>query len=183
MRYPSNDPLIQLFQATFHHGEVASHAFILCFILSLNLSIISWELLLISNLVAINTRARSSPSRTTSYSALLLEVEKLRWIACSISSPVGDCRIKPTLDLNTLDVPSTRSVHHCSPGQSEGWVSFLGSLAIKSAITCPFNDNLGWYLISYSLNSMAHFNICPDRSSLCRVARSGWFVSTVTWWA
>ena len=102
---------------------------------------ISQESNLISNLVAANIRARSSPASTTSYSASLLEVEKLIWIACSISSLVGDCKTRPTLDLNTLDTPSTWSVYHCFPGWSVACVCFLGSSAIKSAITWFFKDN------------------------------------------
>ena len=63
------------------------------------------------------------------------------WIACSISSLVGDCRTKPTLDPNTLDTPSTWSVYHCFLGRSIACVCFLGSSAIKSAITWSFKDN------------------------------------------
>ena len=140
---------------------------------------ISWESLLISNLVAANTRARFSPTKTTSYSVSLLKAEKLRRIACSISFPIGDYRIRPIPDPDTLDALSTWSVHHCSPGRSVECACFWGS----SVITCPFNDNLNWYLIPYSFNSMTHFNIHSDRSGLCRVTWSGWFVSTITWWA
>ena len=57
---------------------------------------------------------------------------------------------------------------------------FLRSSAIKSTITYPFYDNLGWYLILYSLNSMTHFNIRSDRFDLCMIALSGRFVSTIT---
>ena len=57
---------------------------------------------MIANLVAVNIRARSRPASTTLYSASLLEVEKLRRIACSISFPVGDCRTRLTLDRDTL---------------------------------------------------------------------------------
>ena len=135
--------------------------------------IISWKSLLICNLVAANVRARSSPTRTISYFASLLEVKKLRRIACSTSSLVGDCKIRPILDLDALDALSTWSVHHCSLEDSAGCVIFWGSSAIKSAITCLLYDNLSWYLIPYSLNSMTHFNISLDRSGLCRVTRSG----------
>ena len=38
-------------------------------------------------------------------------------------------------------------------------------------------DNLGWYLIPYSLNSMAYFSILPDKSDLCK-----YFWGT-SWWA
>ena len=62
---------------------------------------------MISNLVVVNTRAKSSLTKTTSYSASLYVAKKLRQIACFISSPIGDCRIKPTPNPNTLDVLST----------------------------------------------------------------------------
>ena len=144
---------------------------------------ISWESLLISNLVVASVRAWSSPTRTTSYSFSLLEVEKLRQITCSNSSPGGDCRIGPIPNPDALDASFTWNVHHWPLGGSTGCAGFLGSSTIKSTITCPFNDNLGWYMISYSLNSMTHFNIRLDKFNLCRVTRSGWFVSMVTWWA
>ena len=157
-------------------SSFASYSFWICLM-------ISWESLRISNLVAANVMAKSSPARTTSYSASLLEVKKLRRIACSTNSPVGDYRIKPTLDLDALDVLSTWNIYYCSLGNSTECVIFLESLTIKSTLTCPFSANLDWYLILYSLNSMAHFNIRSNRSSLYRVLRSGWFVSTITWWA
>ena len=130
---------------------------------------ISWESLLISYLVAANIRVRSSLARTISYSASLLEVEKLRWIACSISSPIGDYKIRPTSDPGTSDAPSTWSVHHCSLGLLTRCVCFLRS----SVINYPFKDNHDWYLIPCSFNSIAHFNIRPDRFSWCKVTRSG----------
>lgn len=43
----------------------------------------------------------------------------------------------------------------------------------------PISDG---YLIPYSLNSMAHFNIRPNKFSLCNMLMSGWFVSMITWW-
>ena len=135
--------------------------------------IISWKSLLISNLVVTSVKVRSSSVRITSYSTTLLEVEKLRQIACFINSPISDCKIRLTPDPDTLDALSTWSVHHCSLGWSTRCACFLGSSAIKLVITYPFSDNLGWYLILYSLNSIAHFSICHDRSSLCRVTRSG----------
>ena len=135
-------------------------------------STISWESLLISNLVEANIRARSSPTSTTSYSASLLEVGKLRRIAYSISFPVGDCRTKPTPDPGTSNAPSTWSVLHCSLRQSIGCICFWGSSVIKSTITCLSKDNHDWYLIPYSLNSIAHFNIRPDRFDLCKVTQS-----------
>ena len=137
---------------------------------------IIWESLLISNLVATKIRAKSNPVRIVSYSASLLEAKKLRRISCSISSPVGDCSLNP----NTLNAPSTWSVHHYFLGQSIRCVCFLGSSAIKSTITCPFKDNRGWYLIPYWLNSITHFNIRPDKFNWCKVTWSSWFVSTIT---
>ena len=147
-------------------SSFALYFFLIC-------STISWESFLISNLVATNVMARSSLTRTISYSISLLEAEKLRQITYSTSFPISDCMIRPTSESDALDAPSTWSVHHCFLGDLTGCVGFWGSSTLKSAITCHFNANLGWYLIMYSLNSMTHFNISLDRSDLCRVTRSG----------
>lgn len=104
---------------------------------------ISWESLLISNLITTNIRARSSPANMASYFTSLLEVGKL-------SSPMGDYKTKPTPDLDTLDVLPTSSIHHCYPGELTGYVCFLKSSVIKSVITCLFKYKHDWYLILYS---------------------------------
>ena len=62
---------------------------------------------MISNLVVANIRVRFSLTNIASYSVLLLEDEKLRWIVCYTSSPVDDYRTRPTPDPDTLDVPFT----------------------------------------------------------------------------
>ena len=77
---------------------------------------INWESLHISNLIAAKVRARSSPAKIVLYYASLLEAEKMSRIACFISYPVSDCRIRPTPKLETLDAPSTWSVSHSSQG-------------------------------------------------------------------
>ena len=144
---------------------------------------ISWELLHIFNLIVAKVKAKSSSSKIASYLASLLEVGKPSRITCSSSSPVGDCKIRPTPTLEALDAPSTWSIHHSSLGESTKWDGFWGSSAIKSTMTCHFNVSLGWYLIPYSLNSMTHFSIRLNMSGLCEVLLSGWFVSIITWWA
>ena len=118
------------------HSSFASYSRWIC-------STISWESFLISYLVVANIRAISSTTSTTSYSISLLEAEKLRQIACSTIFPMGDCKSRPTPDLDTLDASSTWSIHHCSPRQSTRYVCFLGSSTIKSALTCHFKDNCG----------------------------------------
>ena len=162
----------------FRHSSTMARYWVICSSFALYsrwiYSTISWELLLISNLVMTNIRARSSLASTTSYFASLLEDEKLIWIACSINSSVDDYRTIPTPDPNTLDASSTWSVHHYALGWLTGCVCFLGSSVLKLAITCPFKDNRNWYLIPYSLNSITHFNIHPDRFDLCKVTQSDW---------
>ena len=143
----------------------------------------SWELLHIFNLTSTKVRVRFNPVKIASYSTSLLEAGKPSWIAYSRSFPIGDCKIRPTLELEALDVPSTWSAHHPSSGEYARWGGFWGNSAIESAMTCPFNANLGWYLILYSLNSMTHLNILLDRSDLCQILLTSWFVSIVTWWA
>ena len=110
-----HSPLMAKYRAI--HSSFASYSYWIYLI-------ISWESLLISNLVAANIRVRSSLANTTSYSVSLLEVGKLRRIVCSTSSPVGDCRTRPTSNPDTLDAPSTWIVHHCSLGWLIGCVCF-----------------------------------------------------------
>ena len=61
----------------------------------------------ISDLVAAKVRARSNLTKTTSYSASLLEIGKPSWIARSSNSLVDDYRIMTTLELEALDALST----------------------------------------------------------------------------
>ena len=115
-----------------------------------------------------------------SYSDSLLDALKPKWIACSIFSPIGEvnCSLMPAPDC--LDAPSTQRVHH---PLSLGQRLCCGSSARKSANTCPFFDSLGLYWILYSLSSMAHRAILPDRSGLWIVLQSGRSVNTIIGWA
>ena len=121
---------------------------------------------------------RSNPDRMTSYSALLFDAGNPSWMACSSCSPVGDYGSSPTLDLDNREAPSTRKVHHSILLDSPPRAGYWGDSTTKSAMTCPFMDNLGWYSIPYSLNSMTHCSILPDIFDLCRMLRKGWSVST-----
>ena len=102
-------------RARYHviHSSFVSYSYWIC-------STISWQLLMISNLVVANIRVRSSLTSIASYFASLLENEKQRWIVCYTSFPVDDCRSRPTPDLDTLDAPSTWNIHHCFLGRSIG---------------------------------------------------------------
>ena len=143
----------------------------------------SWQSLHISSLEVDKVRARFSQARIASYSALLLEAGNLSRIACSNCSPIGDYKSRPIPDPKTWEAPSMFSIHHPFLREPTDCWNFGGVPAMKSAITCPFIANLGWYLIPYSLSSMAYLIILSYRSGLCRMILSGWFVSTVTWWA
>ena len=56
--------------------------------------------------------SRSSPAMIASYSASLLEVGKLKNMACSMTSPVGalSCSLRPSPVCR--EAPSTFRVHH-----------------------------------------------------------------------
>ncbi|KAL6333602.1 hypothetical protein AAG906_028787 [Vitis piasezkii] len=107
--------------------------------------------------------ARSNPNRMASYSALLFNAGNPSRMACSSCSPVGNCSSSPTPNPDEQEALSTCKVHH----------SALDSTT-KSSITCPFMDSLTQYSIPYSLNSMAHWSILPDRSGLYRMLQRGW---------
>lgn len=132
----------------------------------------SWESLRISSWEAEKASARHSLDMIASYSTSLLNVGNPSRMACSNYSLIGVCRRRPTSDPDARDAPSTLRIHHPSLHGSvscEDW----GVSAIKSAITWLFMDNLGWYLIPYSLKSIAHLSILPDRSSLCKILLRG----------
>ena len=137
----------------------------------------------ISNLETDSASARSNPHRMASYSASLFYAGNLSQMACSNCLLVGDCRRSLTLDPKDQEAPSTHKVHHSTFSDSPPWTSCWEDSTTKSVMTCSFMDSLGWYSISYSLNFMAHCNILPDRSSLCRMLRRGWSISTTTGWA
>ena len=142
---------------------------------------ISWELLHISGLDAEKAIARFSLDRMASYSASLLDAGNPSWITCSSCSPVGDCKRRLTSDPEIREAPSTWRIPYPSLLGSASREGCWGISVMKSAMTYPFMDNLCWYLILYSLNFMTHFSILPDRSGLCKILLSGWFVSTITW--
>ena len=144
--FSSRDTRLMIYSSSFfkHSSTMARYRVIRSLFASYSRWIypkISWESLLISNLVMTNIRARSSLASTTSYFASLLEDKKLIWITCSISSSVDDCRSRPIPDPDTLDASSTWSVHHYALGWLTGCVCFLGSSTINLVITCFFKDN------------------------------------------
>lgn len=140
-------------------------------------------MLYILTLAAAKVKARSNPTRIASYLTSLLEAGKPSRIVCSSCSLVGDCKTRLIPELEALDALSTWRTHYHSSGDSMRWDGCWETSAIKSAMTCHFITSLGWYLISYLLNSMTYLSILLDKSGLCRMLLSGWFVSTVTWCA
>ena len=134
-------------------------------------------------LAVAKVKTRSNPTRIASYLTSLLEAGKPSRIACSSYSLVGDCKIRPILEPEALDAPSTWRTHYPSSGDSVRWDGCWGTSVIKSAMICHFITSLGWYLISYSLNSMTYLSILLDKSGLSKMLLSGWFVSVVTWCA
>ena len=135
----------------------------------------SCESLWIRRLPTPTARASSTPAIKASYSDSLLEASKSKRTACSIFSPIGEVNCRPIPDPDCLEAPSMQRVHRPS---LLGRVLGCGSSARKSAKTCPFLESLGLYCIPYSLSSIAHRAIRPDRSGLWIVPRSGRSVST-----
>ena len=140
----------------------------------------SCESLRIKRLLAPTARARSSSAIMASYSDSLLEALKPRRTAYSILSPVGEVNCKPIPAPDCLEAPSTQRIHQPF---SFGKVLGCGISTRKSAKTCPFFESLVLYWMPYSLSSIAHLAILPDRSGLWIVLRSGRSVSTITGWA
>ena len=120
----------------------------------------SYESLRIQRLLAPTASASSSPAIMASYSDSLLEALKPKRTACSILSLVGkvNCSLMPALDC--LEAPSMQRVHQpVLQGQILGcWI-----YARKSAKICPFIESLGLYWIPYSLSSISHRAIIPDK--------------------
>ena len=137
----------------------------------------SCESLRIKRLLAPTTSASSSPAIMASYSDSLLEALKPKQTACLILSPVGEVNCIPMLAPDYLEAPSTQRVHQSF---SFGQVLGCGISARKSAKTCPFFESLGLYWMPYSLSSISHRAILPDRFGLWIVPRSGRSVSTTT---
>ena len=130
----------------------------------------SCESLIIQRLLAPTASASSSPAIMASYSDSLLEALKPKRTACSILSPIGEVNCSPMPTPDCLEAPSTQRVHQpFSFGQVLGCEIY----ARKSAKTCPFFESLSLYWIPYSLSSIAHLAILPNRSGLWIVPRSG----------
>ena len=117
---------------------------------------------------------------TASYSASLLEAWNPNLSAYSMSIPSGEVKIKLSPLPCAFVAPSTESFHM---GRSvRAWVFSVGSAEVnsmtKSARTYPFIAVFSLYLMSNSLNSMAHFIILPEVSGLCNTCFIGYYVGT-----
>ena len=86
-----------------------------------------------------------------------------RRTAYSILSPVGEVNCKLISALDCLEAPSTQRNHQPF---LLGQVLGCGISERKSAKTCPLFESLGLYWIPYSLSSIAHCAILPERSGL-----------------
>ena len=137
------------------------------------------ESLRIRRMWAPTARARSSPAIKASHSDSLLEALKPRRTACSIFSLVREVNCNPIPAPDCLEAPSMQRIHQ--PFSSEQ-VLGCGISARKSAKTYPFFESLGWYWMPYSLSSIAHRVILPDRSGLWIMPRSGRSVRTTKGW-
>ena len=117
---------------------------------------------------------------TASYSASLLEVLNPNLSAYSMSIPSGEVRIRPAPLPYAFEAPSTESFQ--VERSVVAWASLAGSADVnsmmKSAKTCAFIAVFGLYLISNSLNSMAHFISLPEVSGLCNTCFIGYSVGT-----
>ena len=111
-----------------------------------------------------------------SYSASLLEAEKFKCMACSMTSPVGALSCSPKPALICHEPASTFRVHQL---ELSGSISYWGISVKKSANTYPFNARQGLNRMPNSLNSIAHRAICLEKSSLCIMLLRGRLVSTV----
>ena len=128
---------------------------------ALTLPTTSCESLRIQRLLAPTASASSSPTIMASYSDSVLEALKPKQTACSILSPVREVNSKQIRAPDYLEAPLTQRIHQPF---SFGQVLGCGISARKSAKTCPFFESLGLYWMPYSLSSVAHWAILPDRS-------------------
>ena len=87
--------------------EVTSHALIIGFVFILNFLNDQLRMLHILILAVAKVKTRSNPTRIASYLTSLLEAGKPSRIAYSSCSLVGDCKIRPILEPEALDAPST----------------------------------------------------------------------------
>ena len=87
---------------------------------------------------------RPRPNRMASYSTSFFDAGNPRWMDCSNRSPVGDSRRSPTPDPDDQEAPSTYNTYHLSWVESLFGAGGSCNSAIKSTMTCPFRDNMGW---------------------------------------
>ena len=118
-------------------SSLASHSFCIC-------PTMNWESLWILTFESLRVIARPRPNRMTSYSTSFFDAGNPKWMDCSSPSPVGDSRRSPSPDPDDQEAPSTCNTYHLSWVESLSGVGGSGNSAIKSAMTCPFRDNLGW---------------------------------------
>ena len=117
-----------------------------------------------------------------SYSASLLEAWKPNLRAYFVSILSGEVRISPALLPSVLAARSTDNLQMGRSGAS--WVASVDYAGVnsmmKSTKICPFTAVLGFYLMSNSLNSIAHFINLPEVSGLCTICFIGYSVGTST---
>ena len=119
---------------------------------------------------------------TASYLTSLLEAWKPNLRAYSISIPSGEVRISPAPLSWALAAPSTDNLQMGRAGAS--WVASVDcdgvNSMMKSAKICTFIVVLDFYLMSNSLNSIAHFISLPEVFGLCSICFIGYSVGTST---
>ena len=117
---------------------------------------------------------------TASYSASLLEARKPNLRVYSVSIPSGEIRISPAPLPWALTAPLTDNFQMWRSGAS--WAAPVVYARVnsmmKSAKICPFIIVLGLYLMSNSLNSIAHFFSLPEVSGLWSIYFIGYSVGT-----
>ena len=119
---------------------------------------------------------------TASYSASLLEAWKPNLRAYFVSIPSGEVRISPAPHPWAVAAPSTDNFQMGRLGAS--WVASVDCAGVnsmmKSAKVYHFTAVLGLYLMSNSLNSIAHFISLPEVSGLCSICFIGYLVGIST---
>ena len=127
--------------------------------------------------------ANSNPLRKASYSTSLLGAGYYGWTLYFNSSPSGDCKTTPIPLVCSVDDPSTWMTHVLTSSimSKSSWLGV--NSAMKSTRTCAFIAFLGWYLMSNSLSSIAHWISHPKAFNLFISILSGWSVITLMMWA
>ena len=119
---------------------------------------------------------------TASYSASLLEARKPNLRAYFVSIPSGEFRISPAPLPWALEALSTDNFQ--MGRSSASWVASVVYAGVnsmmKSVKIYHFTAVLGLYLMSNSLNSIAHFISLPEVSGLCSICFIGYSVGTST---